>query len=71
MENQKRSLIVDAREQQVERCFKNILSDQNRMKKLCKESRRDGCLNFKSSTFLPRKALNANSASRRFNDSEQ
>lgn len=71
MGSQERSLIVDVREQQIEKCFQIILSDQSRMKKLRNEFRRGGYFNVKRFTFLPCKASNANSTPRRSNDGEQ
>ncbi|WP_065760658.1 HalD/BesD family halogenase [Pseudomonas defluvii] len=57
MENQKPSLVVDVLEQQLERHFQAMLSDENRMKKIRNEFRRDGYFNFKDFSFLPRKVL--------------
>lgn len=57
MREQKTATNHQEMERQLAQHFQEILKDENRMKQIRNEFRRDGYFNFKNFTFLPRKIL--------------
>ena len=57
MSEQTSSLVIEVMEQQLAKHFQVILQDENRMKQIRNEFRRDGYFNFKNFSFLPKRIL--------------